>query len=100
MILFLSACTIPARGVLYSHVTRPHSTNFKNTPIGTKQAFLDDYQVREPFSGFKITAEWSTDAINAAAEKVGITHIAYTDEQTLSILFGVYHRRRLIIHGD
>ncbi|MFQ5780386.1 MAG: hypothetical protein ACE5HN_06315 [Nitrospiria bacterium] len=100
MILLLTGCAGSIQGLLYKNVIRPHSTNFENTPIGTKRAFLDEYKVSEPFSGFKITAEWSTDAIKAEAIKAGITNIAYTDEQTLSILFGLYRRRRLIIYGD
>jgi len=100
IILALTGCAGPIQGLLYKHVIQPHSTNFDNSPIGTKRAFLDDYQVSEPLSGLKITAEWSTDAIKAEAKKAGITNIAYTDEQTLSILFGLFRRRRLIIYGD
>ncbi len=100
MALLLTACAGSVQGLLYKNVILPYSENFDNTSIGTKRAFIHDHQVSEPLTGLRISAEWSTDAIKAEAKKAGISNIAYVDEETLSILSGLYRRRRLIIHGD
>lgn len=86
-------------GLLYTNTIRPHSTNFRNTSVGTKSCVLNEYRVKEPVTGYGITAEWSTEAIIAAAKEAGITNIAYTEMRTFSIL-GIYRQKSLIIHGD
>ena len=86
-------------GLLYTNTIRPHSTNFRNTSAGTKRCVLNEYKLKEPVTGYDISAEWSTETIIAAAKEAGITNIAYTEMHTFSIL-GVYRRKRLIIHGD
>ncbi len=104
MALLLSGCAVldgyPTQGQLYTDVTLPHSTDFHNTRVGDKTCVLDEYQVREPVSGYGVTVEWSTDRILAAARAAGISNISYTEQQTVSVLFGIYKRQRLIIHGD
>ena len=92
--------SFPVEGQLYTNVTLPFSTNFHDSAIGTKSCFLDEFQVREPVSGYGLTVEWSTDRILAAARAAGISRISYTELQTVSYLFGIYKRQRLVIHGD
>lgn len=102
--LLLSGCGMldgsPARGQLYTNVTLPRSTDFRNTPVGSRQCRLDEYQLREPVSGYGISVEWSADRILAAAHQAGISRISYTELETVSFLFNIYRRQRLIIHGD
>ena len=98
---FLSGCgALMAPGRIYTNVTQPHSTDFHNTPVGTKRCVLDEHRLKEPVSGYGAMVEWNTDQIRSAARDAGITNIAYTEVQTLSILLGTYRRRRLIIYGD
>ena len=89
-----------APGRLYTNVTLPYSTDFNSSTIGSKQCVLDEHKIRDPVSGYGTTVEWSTDLIRSEAQKAGITNITYTEIQTLSIMMGIYTRRRLIIHGD
>ena len=96
----LTGCATTAPGRLYTNVIRPHSTDFHVTPVGTKHCVLDEHRFKDPVSGYGATVEWSTDRIRSEAQKAGITNINYTEIQTLSILMGIYRRRRLIIHGD
>ena len=98
--LLLTGCAATAPGRLYTNVIRPHSTDFRVTPVGTKRCVLDEHRLKEPVSGYGVTVEWSMDRIRSEAQKAGITNIYYTEVQTVSILMGTYRRRRLIIHGD
>lgn len=98
--LLFTGCAATAPGRLYTNMIRPHSTDFHVTPVGTKRCVLDEHRVKEPASGYGVTVEWSTDRIRSEAQKAGITNIAYTEVQTLSILMGIYCRQRLIVHGD
>ena len=90
-------------GVLYNNVVRPHSRDFNNTPIGSKNCTLSAYKIQAPlmFLGrSRVSAEWDTDRINEAAQKAGITKIYYTELKTQEILLGTYRRQTLIIYGD
>jgi hypothetical protein len=98
--LLLSGCTGLIQGQLYTNITQPYSTDFRNTPISTKRCVLDEYSLSDPVSGYGVKVAWNMDLIRSAAEKAGITNIAYTEVQTVSILMGIYSRRRLIIYGD
>ena len=95
-----TGCSNLVSGVLYTNITLPHSKDFNDTSVGTKRGIIDAHRIREPFSGQGIFVEWSDERIRAAAAESGITHITHTDRQTLSILFGIYKRQRLIIHGN
>ena len=115
--LFLSCCSLAVPGKIYTNITLPYSsdlnniprllisssmpnsTDFNNTAIGTKSCVLNSYSIEEPFSGFGVRVQWSTNQILSAARDAGITSVAYIDEQTLSIL-GIYTRQRLFIYGD
>lgn len=97
----LVACTgCASRALLYSRVTEPATENFRHAPVGKKQCSVPGYRVREPITGYGISAEWDTRYLKRAALEAGITNIYYADLETLSILFRVYQRRTLIIYGD
>ena len=118
LVLFLSGCSLAVPGKIYTNITLPYSsdlnniprllisssmpnsTDFNNTAIGTKYCVLNSHTVEEPFSGYGIRVQWSTNQILSAAQDAGITSIFYIDEQTFSILLGIYTRRKLIIYGE
>jgi len=87
-------------GQLYTNVTLPYSTDFNNTPQGSKYCVLTDHRIKEPVSSYGVTVEWSMDQIQSAARKAGIQNITYIDVQTISFLLGVYTRKKLIVYGD
>jgi len=117
MVLFLSGCSPAVPGKIYTNITLPYSsdlnniprllisssmpnsTDFNNTKVGTKHCILNSHSVEEPFSGYGVKVQWSTNQILSAARDAGITSIAYIDEQTLNIL-GIYTFQRLFIYGD
>lgn len=87
-------------GLIYSHTVAPYSVRFNETPVGAKRCVINNYQVKEPVTGYNMYAEWSTSYILEEARKAGITNINYMDRKTLSILNGVYKRETLIVYGD
>ncbi|HSH13636.1 MAG TPA: hypothetical protein VLA15_07800 [Desulfurivibrionaceae bacterium] len=103
-LLLISGCsglgTTIAQGNLYTKVIRPYSTDFRNSPVGSKRCVLDEHQLREPVSGYGVSVEWSTDRILAGAQAAGISRISYTEMESMSFLLGIYRRQRLIIYGD
>ena len=96
--LVLAGCA--PLGLLYSNTVVPYSKEFSETPIGTKRCVIDNYQIKEPISGYNIYAEWSWSYILSEAQKAGISDIYYMDKKTLSILFGTYKHESLLIYGD
>ncbi|MEK7269736.1 MAG: TRL domain-containing protein [Planctomycetota bacterium] len=95
----LAGCSgLPGR--IYTNVVLPESTDFQNTPVGSKRCVLNEHQIKVPVDRQSVTAEWTTGLIQAASKEAGITRITYTEQEILSVLFGLYTRRRLIIHGD
>ena len=89
-----------SRGILYSHVTEPATIKFDRAPTGTKKCVVPGYKLREPVTGYGISAEWDSNYLKMVARQAGITNMYYADLDTLSILFRVYQRRTLIIYGD
>ncbi|MBI1921684.1 MAG: hypothetical protein HYS23_11475 [Geobacter sp.] len=95
VLLLLSGC-----GAIYSDTIYPYSRKFDKTPVGTKRCEINTHHIREPISGYGISAAWTSEYIRKEAEKAGITNIYYTDKRTLSILLGIYERESLYIYGD
>jgi hypothetical protein len=90
-------------GLIYTNVVRPHSRDFNNTPIGSKQCTINAHKIQVPvmpLARSRVSAEWDTECISDAAQKAGITKIYYTEIHTLEILLGTYKRSSLIIYGD
>jgi len=100
ILCFLALVGCTPTGMIYSDTTRPYSRVFRETPVGTKRCVLHDHQIKEPVTGFNISAEWTAERIKNEAEMAGIKDIYYIDQRTFSILLGIYKRKSLIIYGD
>jgi len=94
--ILISGCA----GGVYTNVIKPYSTDFNETPVGTKSCILKEYGISEPVSGNNISVTWSADLIRDAAQSAGITSISYIEEHYTAYFFGAYHRRMLIIYGN
>ena len=93
-------CTYLIRGNLYTHTVQPYSTDFANTPVGSKKCILTSHRLREPTTRAGLSAEWDTRTIREAARAAGITQIHYADLSTIGFVWNTYRRRALIIYGD
>lgn len=87
-------------GLLYTNKVEPYSTEFRNANVGTKEAIVTSYEIKEPFSRAGLYAHWDTDTIAKAARQAGIKDILYVDKRTFSLLFGIYKRETFIISGQ
>jgi hypothetical protein len=98
IIVFAAGCSVS--GKLYTKSVMPFSEDFNNTPAGSKFCVVDRPRITEPITGYDIYVEWTEGKIVDAARRAGMTKIYYADEETFSILFNLYERKRLILYGD
>jgi hypothetical protein len=93
IIFLITGCSSP--GILYTNITRPDTTNFNNSPVGSKACRVNAHQLKVRVSG-----EWSSKRIDNAMREAGMTKCYYADVKTLSLLLGTYRRTTLILYGD
>lgn len=87
-------------GVLYSDTVRPLSTDYHATPVGSKRAEVNVYRVKEPISGYNLSAEWDVAALKRVAAEQGITQLHYADIRRIAVLNGLWRRTTYIFHGE
>jgi len=98
LLILFASCTTDGR--LYTNKVIPYSDEFERTPIGSKRCFITDFKVKEPVSGYNISAEWMTSSVYEKVLEAGITKVYYADLKIFSILQGVYSKKTLIVYGD
>ena len=93
-------CFAP-RGFLFTRATSPYALPYEDRACkASKSCAVDITQLKEPFSRANLSVVWTDRAVTDAMAKAGMTEVRYADLQTLSILNGVYERRRLIFYGE
>ena len=100
--LLLGACgCFSPRGYLYTHTQTPYTLSYEEVArVGATSCRVDITQIKEPISRARISVRWTNRALAEAMEKAGMTEVRYADLQTLSVLNGLYERRRLIFYGE
>lgn len=98
MLCVCSGCAVDGR--LYTNKTIPYSTDFDRTSVGLKKCTIDDFKVKEPFSGLGVSAEWMNDSVLQKAKESGITTIHFADLKVLSVWFGIYTKKTLVVYGE
>jgi len=96
----LTGCSSMIIGYLFTNTVQPYSTDFNNTPLGSKRCTISNERIQEPLTGYSMSAEWAKLTVEEAARKAGITQIHYAELKTLSFLRNVYRRRTIIVYGD
>jgi len=95
-----SGCLAP-RGILYTYATTPYTLPDEGAARrGGKRCTVDITQLKEPVSRANLSVLWTNRGVREAAARAGRTELRYADIQTLSLLNGVYARRRLIFYGE
>ena len=104
LLIFLTGCSgfLPRNngpsGAVFSWVRVPFSLDLKMTPA-SKSAFNEQTLViREPLSGYGLSAEVKSNAIGDIAKKNGLTEVYFADMETLSIL-GVWTTETIYVYG-
>ena len=92
--LLLCGCTY---GAVYTHITRPLTTNFHRTPVG--DAFHAKGDVKELRYNFYLRVLWDENSIGSIAKDAGLKQIYYADIETFSIL-GIWTQYRVHVYGS
>ena len=98
IIFLITGCSSP--GILYTNITRPDTTNFNNSPVGSKTCRVNAHRLKEPITRIGVSGEWNSKIIDNAMQESGMTKCYYVDVKTLSLLLGTYRRTTLILYGD
>lgn len=80
-------------GAIYTHVTKPLTTNFEDTPVVPRSAEGNTKQFR-----YQVDFNWDSRAIGDIAKKAGLTQLHYADETVLSVM-GVWTQRFVTVYG-
>ena len=94
----ITGCSSP--GIIYTNITRPHTTNFNNSPVGSKSCRVDAHRLKEPISRVGVSGEWNSEIIVNAMREAEMTKCYYVDVKILSFLRGMYRRTTLILYGE
>ncbi len=100
LLVACSGCFAP-RGYLFTHTTMPYTLPYEKTVrTGTKSCSVDITRIKEPFSRANLSVMWTNRAVAEAMKRADMTELSYADLKKLSILNGMYERRRLIFYGE
>lgn len=85
---------------MYTNKVIPFSEDFINTPRGSKVCYIHDFKIKEPISGYNVSAQWMTSSVVEKARAAGIERIYYADLKIFNILSKIYSKKTLIVYGD
>ena len=93
-------CLAP-RGLLVTYSTVPYHLPMEKPAVrASKRCWVEMTQLREPLTAARLSVLWGSQAATDAAARADMTELRYADLQTLSLLNGIYIRRRLIFYGE
>jgi len=92
-VLLLCGCTY---GAVYTHITRPLTTNFHRTPVG--DGFHAKGDVKELRYNAYLRVLWDENSIGSIAKDAGLSELYYADLETFSIL-GIWTQYRVHVYG-
>ena len=80
-------------GCAYVHTKTPFDMDVANTDLGNKVGTAEAYSILW-------LVAWGDAGYAAAARNGDIKVLKHADQETLSVLFGLYARWRVIVYGD
>ncbi len=98
----LSGCGAISRnsltGYIYVHTRIPYTQNLDNTPVADHGGEGKIIEVKEPFSGYGVTAKFNSNAVGDIARLHGIETVYWADLEYFNLL-GIWKERKLHIYG-
>ncbi len=89
----------PLTGLVYTNVTYPYSRDLDRTPRSASAKGSEGItEIREPMTGYGISAQLNSNAIGEIARKYGMTEVDFADQEVFSIL-GIWTTRSIIVYG-
>ena len=86
-------------GAVYTRVKYPLTTDLNHTPTAIDTGGGKIVRIKEPFSGYGISAEFYSNAIGGIAERHGLKTVYYADVERFSIL-GIWRHDEVIVYGE
>jgi hypothetical protein len=92
-VVILQGCT---EGLIYTHTTRPLTTNYERTPnnINSKSGDGATKQI-----DIQLSVEWDSNGIGEIAREHGFEEVYYADIETFEVLFGIWEKEYVHIYG-
>ena len=87
------------RGIVYTHIRIPLTVDLDHTRVAGSTGNGRIIRVKEPFTSYGITAEYSSNAIGDIAREHHMTRVDFADMEIFDIL-GIWRERRLILYGE
>ena len=80
-------------GCAYVHTKTPFDSDLATTDLGSKVGTAEAYSILW-------LVAWGDASYAAAARNADIKVLKHADQESLSVLFGLYSRWRVIVYGD
>ena len=87
------APVIPPTAMVLTNVKAPLSTEFNNTSLGTKTGSSESMAVLW-------LVAFGDCSIETAAKNGGLKTVNHADYEVMTVLFGMFSRFQVIVHGD
>jgi len=93
LIIALLLCVSLFSGCAYVHTRAPYDANLDNTEIGSKLGKASNYSLLW-------LVAWGDGSYAEAARNGNIKVMKHADIEVVSVLFGVYVRRTVLVYGE
>jgi len=93
MSIMVAAGLMMSSGCAYVNVKSPLDVDLDRTTLGQKIGVAEARSVLWLFA-------WGDASYAAAAANGGITTLRHADQEVFNVLFGLYTRWRVVVHGD
>ncbi len=93
-----AGCSAP--GFLYTDITQPLTVDMAGTPRASDSATGYQREIREPFTGTGIRAEWAGYAPGETARDGGLESIHYADIRRRSFVGGIWRSTTALVYGN
>ncbi len=107
LLVFFTGCAFPLYKApvmppqigFITHFKAPLTTNYKNTPVGTKSGEASStYLLREPFVT-NLSISWGESTIDDAKRNGNLKEVHYVDYSYTNI-FGIWGKFNIIAYGE
>jgi hypothetical protein len=89
----------PLSGYIYEHYRKPYTLDLDETPVNFMEGGGKVILIKEPFTGYGVSAEFNSNAMGDLAKRYGLKRIYWADMEYFHVL-GIWKERRLHIYGE
>ena len=93
IVVLMVAVGLLLTGCAYVNVKSPLDVDLDRTTLGEKIGVAEARSILWLFA-------WGDASYAAAAANGGITTLRHADQEVFNVLFGLYTRWRVVVHGD